>query len=287
MIRLTRCACVLTIAIAVPLAAFEWPVQDVGIVRLFGQKAGVRIEQGIVLKKADIVRASGNGKIIAVLGQTRDRNSFPGTLGNAVIIAHEDGLATVYGNLGSIDRLSERTDVETGAILSEKGESGWTLAGGVSFQVFDQVKRTSLNPLLLLSSLSDKRAPIIKGVVAVSQSNQSHALGTAKYARQGKYRFYADIVDTVDGSSAELAPFRVAILINGKESSSLSFELIRSENGKNFLGTKEYTADRLYGDGGRMFIGELTLSRGKTEIAVIARDAAGNERTAQFTLQVD
>lgn len=287
MIRITRLAWVLATALAFPLAAFEWPVPEVGIARLFGQKAGVRIEQGIVLKRSDIIRASGNGKIVAVLERTRGRNSFPGTLGNTVIVAHEDGLATVYGNLGPVDRIRDREAVETGSILSEKGESGWTHDGGVSFQVFDQVKRTALNPLLLLPGVADKRAPTIKGVVAVSQSNQGYVLGTAKYARQGKYRFYADIVDTVEGSSAELAPFRVAILVNGTENAALSFELIRSEGGRNFLGTRDYTADRLYGDGGRMFIGEISLARGKTDIVVMARDAAGNERIAQFTLQVD
>ncbi len=285
--RLTRRACVLGLALSAALFAFEWPVSEVGILRLFGQKAGVRVERGIVIRQADIVRAAGNGKILVLLEQTRDMGSFPGTLGNAVIVAHDDGLATVYGNLGSVDRLKGREGVETGTIIAEGGASGWTPTGGFSFQVFDQVKRTALNPLLLLPALPDKRAPAIRGVVAVSQSNQAHVLGSAKYARQGKYRFYADIVDTVEGSSSELAPFRVTVLVNGRESSSLSFELIRSENGRNYLGSREYTGDRLYGDGGRMFIGEITLPRGKTDITVMARDAAGNEKTVQYTMQVE
>ncbi len=287
MVRLLRLVCALVLILSAPLAAFEWPVSEVSIVRLFGQKAGVRVERGIVLRQTDVVRASGNGAVLMILEQSRAMNAFPCTLGNAVILAHDDGLATAYGNLGPVERLKERLVVETGDILAEKGESGWMPSGAFSFQVFDQVKRTSLNPLLLLPALADKRAPVIKGVIAVSQSNQSYALGTAKYARQGKYRFYADVVDAVEGSSAELAPFRVTVLVNGRENSSLSFELVRTENGRNYLGTREYTADRLYGDGGRMYIGEVSLPRGKTDITVIARDAAGNERTAQFTLQVD
>lgn len=287
MIRIARRAFLLMLAFSAPLAAFEWPVPGIGVLRLFGQKAGVRIERGIVLRRADVIRAAGNGKILMTLEQTGDMGDFPSALGNAVIVAHDDGLATVYGNLGSLDRLMDRKEVETGSIISEKGESGWSPPGGFSFQVFDQIKKTSLNPLLVLPALPDKRAPVIKGVVAVSQSDQSHVLGTSKYARQGKYRFYADIADSVDGSPAELAPFRVSVLVNGRESSSLSFELVRSENGRNYLGTRDFTADRLYGDGGRMYIGEVALPRGKSDIDVIARDAAGNERTAQFSIQVD
>lgn len=272
---------------AASLKAFEWPIKDGVPLRLFGQKAPSRIERGLVLQTKDTIRSSGSGTLLITLEGSRDMTGFPGTLGNAVIVSHDDGLVTVYGNLSSTDRAKDATLIESGTIVSDPGSSGWIEEGHVSFQVFDQIKKNALNPLLLLPGLTDRKPPVIKGLMAVSASNQQSALGSVKYLRQGRYRFYADIADSVDGSPHELSPFRVSVSVNGAESAVVPFDLIHSELGRNYLGKSLFTNDRLYGYGGRMYLGDIQLNRGKNDISLSARDAAGNERVAHYTVQVD
>jgi hypothetical protein len=272
---------------AASLAALEWPVEEVRIRSFFGQRDETRISRGIALDGADIVRAAGNGQRIISIVQNRNMTGFPSTLGNAVIIAHDDGLLSVYGNLASVDRVTAHNAFETGAILGSAGSSGWTKNGELLFQVIDKERKTVLNPMLVLPSRPDSRGPVIKNVIAVSDGNQTASLGAAKYVRQGQYRLYADISDTVDGSQTLLAPFRVSVLVNGSEAQAIPFEVLRSEGGKLFLDSPEYTTATLYADAERMFLGEITLNRGRADITVIARDTAGNERSVLFSLQIE
>lgn len=268
-------------------SAFEWPVPQPYPASLFGQRAFGVTERGIVLEKADIVRASGHGTILVVLKKNRNMSGFPGTLGNAVVLSHDEGLLTVYGNLDGADRISERVNVESGDILANAGTSAWGKSGSVIFQVIDREKKTFLNPLLVLPPLEDRKAPSIRNVVVVSSGGQAYALGTAKSVRQGKYRLYADIPDAIDTSPYELAPFRITIQVNGKEYSSIPFELLQEKSGELYLSNPEFTWKKLYSDPERMYLGELSLTRGRADISIIARDTAGNERSVLFGLQIE
>jgi len=278
---------VLTLSLLPRAHGLEWPVAETHLQKLFGQRSEGSLEQGLVLGKAGVVRAADNGKILITLERNANMNGFPGTLGNAVIIKHDDDLLTVYGNLDSLDRVEEQRHVDTGGILGNAGTSGWTDEGSFIFQVIDQAKKTVLNPLLLLPLMSDKRDPSIRNVVAVSPSGQTYALGTVKSIRQGKYRIYADIADTVDKAGKELSPFRVTVILNGSEYRSVPFELIKAEKGSLYLGSPEYRASMLYGDPERIYLGEVSLTRGKNDLVIIAYDTAGNEKSALFGLQTE
>lgn len=280
-------AIAVTVAAIAGTSALEWPVAEVRPTRFFGQRAERRIERGVTLENADIVRSAGNGALVFSMEQNRNMSGFPGTLGNAVIIAHDDSLLSVYGNLDSLERLEARTMVETGTILASAGTSGWTKRGTLLFQVVDQERKTMLNPLLVLPSRPDTRGPSIKNVIAVAANNQIALLGSARYIRQGKYRLYADILDTIDGSQIALAPFRVSVLLNGTECMTIPFEVLKEKDGKLYLDSPEYTSETLYSDPDRMYLGTLTMNRGRADIAIIARDTAGNERSVLFSLQVE
>lgn len=276
-----------SVAGVVPAAAFEWPVADPRPVRIFGQRAFGVAERGIVLEKAETVRASGYGEILIALGENKNMTGFPGTLGNAVILAHDDGLVTVYGNLDSIDRVAGRTDADAGTILGNAGSSAWGKPESVIFQVGDREKRTTLNPLLVLPALPDKKGPAIRDVIAVAANGTIHTLGGLKSMRQGKYRVYADILDSIDKIPYDFAPFRVTIQVNGKEYSSIPFELMSEKNGELFLSDPQFTWKKLYSDPTRIYLGELSLTRGRADISIIARDIAGNERNVLFGLQIE
>lgn len=270
------------------LCALEWPAAIVKPLRFFGQRTENRIERGIILDKVDTVRAAGNGTLLYTMEKNRNMTGFPSTLGNAVVIAHDDGILSVYGNLDSIGRIAGHLQIETGAILGGGGTSGWTGSGNLILQVIDQERKTLLNPLLVLPALPDSHAPSIRNVIAISSNNQTAVLGSAKIIKQGKYRIYADISDVIDSSSAPLGPFRISVLLNGSESASIPFEVLKEDaSGKLYLNSPEYTAAQLYGDPERTFLGEITLNRGRADITIVARDVAGNERTALFGVQIE
>jgi hypothetical protein len=135
--------------------------------------------------------------------------------------------------------------------------------------------------------LPDKKSPAIRDVVAVSANGTVYALGTAKALRQGKYRLYADIPDSLEKNTNDFPPFRVTIQVNGKEYSSIPFELMSEKDGTLYLSDPQFTWKKLYSDPTRMYLGELSLTRGRADISILARDIAGNERNVLFGVQID
>ena len=83
----------------------------------------------------DTVRAAGNGKILITLDKNKNLAGFPSTLGNAVIMVHDEGLATVYGNLATTDRMAIEGDIESQTILAPSGSGAWGKESEVRFEV--------------------------------------------------------------------------------------------------------------------------------------------------------
>ncbi len=273
--------------LAVPLAAFEWPVAPVSPTVLFGQRDGGVMSRGLAFTDADTVRAAGNGKILITLDKNKNLSGFPSTLGNAVIMVHDEGLATVYGNLATTDRMAIEGDIESQTILAPSGSGAWGKESEVRFEVLDLANKTVLNPLLLLPAMKDTKGPRIRNAVAISESGQTFTLGVTKYVKQGQYRLYADVSDTLETGTREYAPFRITVLVNGKEQLAMPFEIMKTESGAVFLSKPDFTYNRLYADPERIFLGSIAFIRGKTDISFLARDFAGNERSAQFSLIIE
>jgi len=284
-IRISAAAALALLGTAV--FALEWPVQAYKPESTFGQRLAETMERGLIMRNEGTVRAASHGELLITLKQNRNLTGFPGTLGNAVILSHDDGLRTIYGNLDNLDQLGERDSFETGSIIANTGASGWGTPTDCLFQVFDQEKKTTLNPLMLLPSYVDTKGPIISDVTLVSVKGQSAALGMTKSIKQGKWRLYAAVSDMTDGSPESLGPFRVSVLLNGAEVTTVPFELLRGANGKIWLSDPVTDSVTFYQDPGRMYLGTISLTRGKADVSIIARDTAGNERSVLFGLQIE
>ena len=280
-------ALILGAAVLACAVAFEWPVSEVNPLSLFGQKAETSIECGIVLENTGIIRAAGSGTVLMTLDSSSGPSSFPSTLGNAVIISHDEGLVTVYGNLASLDRLNQQSTVETGTILGEAGASACTREKNTLFQVMDQTRKLYLNPLLLLPARTDTRKPVIREATLTAGNGRVYPLESTRSVRQGKYRLHAEISDTVDNLANALAPFRVTIILNGSEYSHIPFEIITVKSDSLQLDSAGQESGELYDDNGFMCLGEIPLARGKNDISIIARDIAGNERVVSWSITAD
>lgn len=280
-------ACAFLVLFQSTVHALEWPVSPAIPSLFFGERDGNVVSRGLVFPATDTIRSAGAGTVLITLSENRNLSGFPGTLGNAVVLVHDEDLATVYGNLASLDRIEGKDSVDSQTVFGPAGNGGWGPPGETRFEVLDLAKKTILNPLLLLPALRDTKAPRISDIVAVSAGNQTYTLGSSKYLKQGDYRIYANVADQLDSSRADLAPFRITVLVNGKERIAMPFEILKAENGAVFLSKAEFTAENLYADTNRTYLGTVTFVRGQTDIAVIARDIADNERSAQFSLIIE
>ena len=291
--------CALFAATAFSAQALEWPVSQPEILSLFGQWGEGGIERGIVMEGDSTVRAAGDGIVLIAIEEGRNMAGFPSTLGNAVLLAHDDGIVSVYGNLESARTLAGRGQAETGEVIARAGKSAWQGdaaqrleegRGICIFQVADQRQVALLNPLLLLPPAEDTVRPSIRDVLLETEAGQAYSLSTTRNVASGSYRVRVAVSDFFAARSHELAPFGVTVIVNGREASSVSFDIMSKK--QNVLApnsTPQYFDENvpIYSDDGAFYAGNISLSRGRTEVTVTARDFAGNDRASSFMLQVE
>ncbi len=277
--------------IPVHTEALEWPVVKPEIKSQFGQETAYSVERGLILEGEPTVRTAGDGILLTIISESSNMTGFPSTLGNAVLMSHDDGLVSIYGNLKDTNRISGRVQIEKNTVLSTTGKTAWGNRENICiFQIMDQKQEVFLNPLLLLPPVEDNRSPVIKNVFLESASGQVFETGNPRRLRSGTYKIYALITDTYTRNPVELAPFRISVIINGIESISVPFETLRETGGMLVPKVTPPYLDGtvpLYNKDGFIYAGDVSLTRGRTEITVSARDFSGNERASVVMVQVD
>jgi len=267
--------------------ALEWPTGAFKPERLFAQRSAGVFEGSVVLQDAETVQAAAHGRLLLIISPGGFNNGFPSTLGNAVILVHDAELMTMYANLKKESILLEHGSVEARTRIGQAGTSGWARTGSLLFQVMDRQQGTLLNPLLLLPAFRDTRPPQIRNVVAVSSNGQSISLSSVRSLRQGQWALYADISDSIDGITGEFAPFRISTSINGKEQSLIPYETLRTENGRLVIAREALSSATLFRDPNRIYLGTVSLIRGRADVTIYSRDIAGNERSLSFPLIIE
>lgn len=270
------------------LYALEWPVEQPVFSRLFGQRIhSTTFEQGIVFDNAEMVRSSDTGMLLMTIEKKNRMRHFPSTLGNAFIFSHEDGLQTVYGNLESTGLLKNRTHVEMGNAIGKTGHTGWGRKGDLLFQVIDREKQVFINPQLLLPGITDTVKPAIQTVFLEDSEGQRIPVNQQKSIQKGSYGLYAEITDTVSEGQGMLNVFRVSIFVNGVNIRILPFETMNPKEGSLCLGATALTDTLLFKHDDAVYLGNVILNRGRSDIVITARDINGNERSETFAVQVD
>ena len=270
------------------LFALEWPTDTQNFLRLFGQRIGENMfEQGLSFENAATVRAADDGILLITLDKRYGTGAFPSTLGNALVFLHDDGLQTVYGNLDDTTVFRSRVVTEANTVIGRTGNSGWGHPNDLIFQVSDNQKKVYINPLLLLPSVNDKIAPQIQNIMVVNEQHTVFQINGQKNVRQGSYELYADITDTTVQGERSFSPFRITIFVNGANIRTIPFETITQKDESAYLGTTAFTDTLLYKRKDALYLGNIILTRGKSDILITARDITGNEKSERFTIQVD
>ena len=267
--------------------AFEWPVENPSLLRLFAQKDEASVSQSLVFKEVDAVRASGYGKHIISIEEKNSRRFFPSTLGNALVFIDDEGLQSVYANLSDTDLFTSRKETESGSIIGHTGNSAWTEEKSLIFQVADVRNNVLINPLLFMPEIEEKIQPQIKNTVLAGTDNQPINLENIKKIKQGSYNLYSSVYDFIEKDGPGLVPFRITVSINGMNIADLPFEVLSSDGKSLYLKNKETSLSLLYQKDGAIHLGKINLPSGKIELIITAFDKSGNEKSASFIFQVE
>lgn len=274
--------------------ALEWPMNDFRFAMLFGDaySRGGNFQVGLILSGDESVKATEYGKKLIAIAENKSLREFPSTLGNALVIAHDKGLQTVYGNLKATPAImDENSKIETFSIIGTVGNTAWGNNGELTFQVIDTQEKSFINPtrhLLPLLPFNDKLLPTITGTVLVDDKNsQTYKLDSIKNIKQGEYDLYSFLNDSMIDTSETFIPFDVSVLVNGKTALDVQFYVLEGNKGELYLKKTKISAEKLYNSEGKVYLGKLILKRGRTEVVISATDISQNTTRITYPLQVE
>ncbi len=265
--------------------AFDWPQNEIlsdSFYSYFGQLRGGTISTSLVFSESKEVKAADSGRILAVLAEHDEDDIFDSTLGNAVIIAHKDNLATVYANLESENQeeLFETKEIASGAKLGETSNSGWqTGEACLEFQVLDTKNHTYVNPRILMPRIGNELELTIKNLSAVNKKGDKFDFNSTKNLQAGTYFLYRERQETA-------MPYTTTVFVNGAAADTITYDTLLNKDGRICVnGKKNYSSDTVYPDSQRHFLGEVTFPRGKNTVSVVVQDILGKEKQITYTIE--
>ncbi len=268
--------------------AFDWPqniVQSDSFFSYFGQLRGGQISSSLIFKDSSPVKASDNGKIIAVISEHNDEmGCFESPLGNAVIVAHDDNLLTVYANLDSEyipETIFDPLPVTTGEDLGVSGNSGWQKGTScLEFQVIDLLQKSAVNPRVLMPHEGHEIPLSVGSISAVSKNGTVYPVWNYMSVPAGQYLLYRTRQQTT-------IPYKISVSVNGALAESLCFDKLK-QSGMRLcvMGNKPYPVETVYPDKERQLLASINLTSGKNIVSITVSDILGAEKTSEYVVMV-
>ena len=264
--------------------AFDWPQNEImsdTFSVYFGQPRGELLSTSLVFSGSEEIKAAEKGQVTCVLSEHDEDDLFESTLGNAVIIAHEDNMLTVYANLSSEEQNMryELKSVESGTPLGSCGNSGWQEGNSLlEFQVVDIGAKTYVNPRILMPRFGNETPLFIRNVSALNSKGQNFDLNTQKHLQSGTYKLYMD-------RQLNATPYKSTVLINGAAVDSITYDTLIQQKGRiSTSGKKSYTSKQVYPNLKRQLLAEVTVPKGHNKITIIVADILGKEKSLTYTI---
>ena len=280
----------ITITLLTTLLAFcfDWPQTNVSknsFNSYFGQNRGGILSTSVIFSEPDEVKAAEDGYITAIITENSDDcDFFPSTLGTAVILAHNDELISVYGNLDAetltLKNENEHT-IDAGAIIASSGNSGYqNNKGNLEFKIIDSKNKTAINPIVLMPRSSEEIPLTLTGIIIVSKNNDYYDINTYKTYSSGLYKVYFK-------RNPIATPYKTSVSINGVIVDQLSYDMITQENNKLcIIGKKKYTDADIFPNEELQLLGEVMFTPGRATLGLSISDILGNVRQLNYNIVI-
>jgi hypothetical protein len=274
--------------LALPAAAFDWPQEEIAsdsFHSYFGQLRGGTVSTSLIFTDPSDVKAADNGHILAVISEHNDDSCFfPSSLGNAVIVAHQDNLLTVYGNIDgeSLDpAVYTASEVKTGMRFGTSGNAGWQQGrSSLEFQVIDTKNNTAINPRVLMPRIGNELPLTLSGITLEDKEGKRYELLAGRTVPAGMYRVYSQ-------RQPIAMPYRTRVTVNGVFIDGITNDqLVQDETTICAGGRKNYPREALYPDAKLHLLGEVTLTPGKNTLGLTVSDILGKETNSAYSLTV-
>lgn len=272
--------------------ALEFPSDSKNVKSFCGQKLFLNaddlvtgFENGITFADPLTVQASDFGENIITIEKNDSLNSFPSALCDGIILLHENGFQTVYGNLADVKVFSKTEKFLKSAGLGKTALDKNSNRKPLIFKVIDinEKSKNFVNPLLFLSEISDNNKPQITSVFLQASNGKIIRLMPKTVIESGNYKLFVECFDTINNSKSRLAPFEINSTLNGKSISNISFQTLTVKDGK-MLVNNNLNLQNIYQRNGSFFLCEVNLANANSTLKVTVSDYY--ENVAEVTFEI-
>lgn len=267
---------------------FDWPQAEVSknsFNSYFGQNRGGILSTSIIFSEPEEVKAAEDGYITAIITDNSDDSDFfPSTLGTAVIIAHNDDMVSVYGNLDeetlTLKNENEHT-IDAGATIASSGNSGFQENhGNLEFKIIDSKNKSAINPSVLMPRAEEEIPLSLSSIIIVSKNNDYYDINTYKTYVSGLYKVYFK-------RNPVACPYKTSVSINGVIVDQLSYDMITQENNKLcIIGKKKYTDADIFPNEDLQLLGEAMFTPGRVTLGLSISDMLGNVKQLNYNIVI-
>jgi len=262
--------------------SFRWPVTDGVITSTYGESRGDHFHDGIdMVSPSDNVYPVEKGTLLF----TWNKSYFPLDNywggGNYKVIAHENGLISVYMHLQDIDNLKQNyLDTD---IVGQIGDTGHSYGKHIHFSILTPEKKESINPYKLLPVYPDQKAPEILNFYIRIENRYIRINDKSDIRLTKHYPLLIEMKDTIKGNE-RLGIYRIKAILNGKEVANYDFSSISYfQNG---LGINGKTFTELFDEKGYYKLINLVYNEGINTLNLTVADFNGNISEKNFTINV-
>ena len=290
--------CVVFLFSFTSLMAFEWPVDisstETTIKTNFAENRDTSFAKGFVFSTSEDIKSSEDGVVLVHLNPENSYyENFSSTLDNAVILAHQDKMLSVYSGFEQVNQDIFAGEIPVGTTLgsvNKKSDAEVTEESSTTkilplskkdfeFQIIDTKNTVVINPFLLLSKL-EKISPVFPGkIFVVNKKGTEINLEERKSFASGIYSIYRE-------NTTSRMPLKTSVFVNGEEFSTISYDTLLYKNSRICVSGKDfYSIEKIYPNSKRQFLGDIEVSRGKNLITVVVTDSLGIERRISHTIE--
>ena len=275
-------------AFAFSAFCFDWPQKETesdSFYSYFGQLRGGTIGSSLIFKDNSDIKAADKGKVVALIKEhDNDFGWFESTLGNTVILEHQNQMFTVYANLDEDsvpEDIEEKQEVAKGCYLGQSGNSGWQEGQScLEFKVFDTKNKTTINPRVLMPRIGKELPLIMGGITLEDKKNVTHYLQWERYLPSGNYLIYRDRQETA-------VPYKTVVSVNGAAVETISYDTLKESDERLCItGNTAYSKELIYPDSKRELLANIMLTHGRNTLTVTIIDILGSARSITYNLDI-
>jgi len=268
---------------AVASLSFRWPLDEGRITSSFGESRADHFHDGIdMVCPDDKIYPVDKGKLVYYWDESIfPLDTIPGG-GNFRVLLHEKGIYSIYMHLKGGAR--EMSSYGKKDLIGTIGNSGHSYARHLHFSMLKKSERASLNPMGLLPSWPDKKAPEIKGFLLHIGERYITLKENGEIRLTRHYPLLVSIADTITGKE-RLGIHRLIVAHNGKEIFNTEFKDIRFSPEGLQVGNRPF--EGIFDPKGYYRITGVRYSTGSNSFSVKAVDFAGNVSEKIFTCTVN